>query len=298
MSTLYEVRHRTRYRYPSVVSASYGLLHMLPRELDSQRVLGVDIRISPSPESVSRRRDFFDNPVSGFVVAEPHTELEVLVVSRVEVESRAAALSLLTQRRWEEVRATSWAASADPELVQYVTDSPLVALGPVPHDYAQASFPAGRGILEAVADLTRRIHADFAYAPGTTTVSTPLEQVFAQRAGVCQDLAHVEIACLRVMGVAARYVSGYLETQPPPGREKLTGVDGSHAWVSLFLPGAGWLAVDPTNDTWVDGRYITTAVGRDYSDVPPMQGIIFSDEPGSELEVGVDVLALSRTAGG
>ena len=294
MSTLYEVRHRTRYEYPAVVSASYGLLHMLPRELDSQRVLSVDLQITPSPQSLSERSDFFDNRVSRFVLHEPHTRLEVLVVSRGEVESRADELTLLSQRSWEEVRAACWATAADPELVQYVIDSPLVVPGPLHRDYAQASFPAGRGILEAVADLTARIHADFRYAPGTTTVATPLEQVFAQRTGVCQDLAHVEIACLRAMGLPARYVSGYLETEPPPGREKLIGVDGSHAWVSHFLPGAGWLAVDPTNDTWVNGRYITTAVGRDYSDVPPMQGIIFSDGPGGQLEVEVDVVALSR----
>ncbi len=171
-------------------------------------------------------------------------------------------------------------------------DSPLVEATGAYREYAAASFTPGRNLLDAVISLSARIHADFAYESGSTSVTTPLAEVFAQRKGVCQDFAHVGIACLRSVGLPARYVSGYLETDPPPGRPKLTGVDGSHAWFSVLVPGAGWLDVDPTNDQFAGGRYIVTAYGRDYSDVPPMNGVIYTEGKTESLRAIVDVVAL------
>lgn len=294
MSTLYEVRHRTAYAYSDRVSASYGLLHMLPRAIAGQHCERDRVLITPTPGTVRERPDAFGNRVLYFALHEPHRALEVTVTSQVTVEDRAASLSLFADCGWEQVVSHARSDRADPELCQYLLDSPLIAASAAHRDYAAPSFSRGAGVIESVTDLCHRIHADFAYAPGTTTVSTPLEEVFAARRGVCQDFAHVGIACLRAMGIPARYVSGYLETEPPPGRPKLTGVDGSHAWLSLWVPEAGWLALDPTNDGWASGRYITTAVGRDYSDVPPMQGVILTDGHTESLEVTVDVVALGR----
>jgi transglutaminase-like putative cysteine protease len=296
MTVVYEVRHSTEYTYKLPVTASYGQLHMLPRELAGQRCRRAEVTVSPYPEVLHERIDFFGNRVSTFVLHEPHTVLNVTALSLVEVEDRSAELSLFGERPWESVRDAARGGDVDYEICQYLLDSPLIAGQAAYLDYARESFPAGGGVLEAITSLTHRIHRDFEYKPGSTSVSTPLATVFEKRKGVCQDFAHVQIACLRAMGIPARYVSGYLETYPPPGRPKLTGVDGSHAWLSVFVPDTGWIAVDPTNDQFVNGRYVTTAVGRDYNDVPPMQGVIYTDGKTEKLEVKVDVTALSEEA--
>ncbi len=295
MSTVYEVRHSTEYRYKELVTASYAQLHMLPRELAGQRCRRAQIIVSPDPEVYRERIDFFGNRVAAFVLHEPHTVLTVNALSVVEVEDRAAELSLFGERPWESVAAAVRSDDVEYDICQYLLDSPLIKARETYLDYAQESFPAGGGVLEAITSLTQRIHHDFKYKPGSTSVSTPLDEVFEKRNGVCQDFAHAEIACLRAVGIPARYVSGYLETDPPPGRPKLTGVDGSHAWLSVFIPDTGWIAVDPTNDQFVNGRYVTTAVGRDYNDVPPMQGVIYTDGKTEKLTVKVDVTALSET---
>ncbi len=295
MSTVYEVRHRTAYTYEEPVTASYGQLHMLPRELSGQRCRHAEITVSPRPEVYRERIDFFGNRVSAFVLHEPHTVLNVNAISVVEVDDRAAELSLFGERPWESVAAAVRTGDVEYDICQYLLDSPLIAARETYLAYARESFTAGGGVLEAITSLTHRIHEDFQYKPGSTSVSTPLDEVFEQRTGVCQDFAHAEIACLRAVGIPARYVSGYLETDPPPGKPKLTGVDGSHAWLSVFIPDTGWIAVDPTNDQFVNGRYVTTAVGRDYNDVPPMQGVIYTDGKTQKLDVEVDVTALSET---
>jgi transglutaminase-like putative cysteine protease len=145
-------------------------------------------------------------------------------------------------------------------------------------------------VLDAVTDLSSRIYRDFKFLPGVTEVKTTIEEVFARRAGVCQDFAHVAIGCLRSLGLAARYVSGYLETRPPPGKPRLAGADVSHAWASVFVPGSGWADIDPTNDQLVNDRYVTTAWGRDYTDVPPLKGVIFTQGDVQDLKVSVDVI--------
>jgi transglutaminase-like putative cysteine protease len=296
VSTLYRVTHRTSYRYEHVVRASYGQLHMLPRELAGQRLRRSEVVIDPQPEMYRERLDFFANRTSYFAINEPHQELTVSAISLVDVEDRSQELSLFGERPWEMVRdaVASGDPSIDPDVIQFALDSPLAAGHQLYRDYAQPLFPPGASAIDGIAALSAKIFEDFTYAPGSTSVSTPLAEAFARRTGVCQDFAHVAIACLRALGLPARYVSGYLETQPAPGMPKLTGVDGSHAWLSVFLPDAGWVAVDPTNNQFANGRYVVTAIGRDYSDVPPMNGIIYTDGRTEMLDVAVDVIAVDQ----
>jgi transglutaminase-like putative cysteine protease len=295
MTVTYEVTHKTEYRYKSDVSDSYGQLHLLPRTLPGQRCHTAQVVIDPAPEEYRERLDYFGNRVSYVAIHRPHRALTVTATSVVEVDDRPNELSLYGHRPWEEARdAVRDGNALDPlDALQYALDSPLVEASAAFADYAAATFTPGRPLLEAVTDICHRIHADFAYSPGSTSVTTPLVEVFAQREGVCQDFAHVGIACLRSIGLPARYVSGYLETRPPPGRAKLKGADGSHAWMSVLVPQTGWLDVDPTNDQLANERYIVTAYGRDYSDVPPMSGVIYTKGKTDSLRVQVDVVAVS-----
>jgi len=294
MSLAYRVTHRTEYEYASEVSSSYSQLHLLPRDSPGQRCRTAEVVVAPLPEDYRERTDFFGNRVVFLAIHQPHKQLTVTATSVVEVDERPDALSLFGQRPWEEARdAVRGGRVPDPiDTAQFVLDSPLVESSDAYREYATASFSSGRHLLDAVTSLCSRIHADFAYAPGSTSVTTPLSEVFEQREGVCQDFAHVGIACLRSIGLPARYVSGYLETDPPPGRAKLTGVDGSHAWFSVLVPDAGWIDVDPTNDQLVSSRYVVTAYGRDYSDVPPLNGVIYTEGKTESLRVLVDVVAL------
>jgi transglutaminase-like putative cysteine protease len=294
MTTTYRVTHRTDYVYEQEVSASYGQLHLLPRELPGQRCLTAVIRVEPAPEVQRERIDFFGNRTGFFSLHSPHRRLTVTATSVVEVDEPGHAASLFGHRSWELVRDAIAAGEAGDgaDHLQYLLESPRVALDDRYRDYAAAAFTPGASLLEALASLCARIYADFEYKPGSTSVTTPLGEAFDKRRGVCQDFAHLGIACLRAIGLPARYVSGYIETDPPPGRPKLTGIDGSHAWLSVFAGDAGWVDLDPTNDQFVSGRYVVTAFGRDYSDVPPMNGVIYTEGGSQRLDVGVDVVAL------
>jgi transglutaminase-like putative cysteine protease len=294
MTASYQVTHRTEYEYEQDVSASYSQLYLLPRELEGQRCLSAEVAVEPAPGDYHERLDYFGNRVSYFAIHEPHRTLHVIATSVVEVDDRADSLSAFATGPWEETRRAVRSGSVDDPLdaLQYALDSPLVEASDEYRDYAVASFPPGRPLLEATTSLIARIHTDFAYKPGSTSVTTPLAEVFGQRAGVCQDFAHLGIACLRSLGLPARYVSGYIETDPPPARPKLIGVDGSHAWLSVLVPEAGWLDVDPTNNQLVNDRYVVTAYGRDYSDVPPLGGVIYTEGKTESLRVSVDVVAL------
>ena len=295
MTTAYRVTHRTEYEYERDVSSSYSQLHLLPRDLPGQHCQSASVIVEPSPGDYRERADFFGNRVVFLAIHKPHRALTVTATSIVEVDERPDGLSLFGQRPWEQARdAVSSGRVAGPiDAAQFVLDSPLVEVSDVYREYALASFSPGRHLLDAVTSLCSRIHADFAYVPGSTSVTTPLAEVFEQREGVCQDFAHIGIACLRSIGLPARYVSGYLETNPPPGRAKLSGVDGSHAWLSVLVPDAGWLDVDPTNDQLVSSRYVVTAFGRDYTDVPPLSGVIYTEGKTESLRVLVDVVALA-----
>ena len=286
----YFVRHRTTYRYLQDVSYSCHLAHLGLRNAPLQQVISSEITLDPPPASRARRPDYFGNPAEWFTLDQPHSVLEVLAESRVRVSApgpRDAATSL----PWEKVR-QAMESAADPDsiyAVQFVFDSPLTAFQSDVAVYAEESFPAGRPILAGAIDLMRRIHEDFRYDTTVTDATTPVDRVFEIRAGVCQDLAHVGIACLRSLGLPACYVSGYLLTQTPPGTERLLGADASHAWFSVWAPPFGWVDLDPTNNVAVGEDHVTAAYGRDYGDVAPLNGIILGG--GDHLiEVGVDVI--------
>ena len=176
----------------------------------------------------------------------------------------------------------------------FLFDSPKVVVTPAVAAYAAPTFPPGRPLTEALTELDSRIHADFAYEPGATSVRTTLTELLECRKGVCQDFAHLAVGCLRSLGLAGRYVSGYLNTAPPPGQARLVGADVSHAWASVFVPDAGWVGIDPTNDRFVSDRYVTNAYGRDFGDVSPLKGVIYTESTRNEMHVSVDVLPLER----
>lgn len=294
----YRVWHRTTYTYDDDVTDSLGIAYLTPRELPFQHVRERALRVTPATE-VRDDVDVHGNTASYFQVVTRHRELVVHAESMVDVVAPTHDDAVLAQP-WEDARPAARSDSPDAwEAWDVALPSPLVDQGPEVQAYVAASLTPGRPVGEAVTDLVRRVHADFAYAQGATTVRTTVADVMRERAGVCQDFAHLVIAGLRAHGLAARYVSGYLATTPPPGQERLVGADASHAWVAVWVPdledavgdrGPGtWLAVDPTNDTWVDDRYVTVAWGRDYADVTPLKGVIFTEASTSRLDVAVDV---------
>jgi transglutaminase-like putative cysteine protease len=294
MAATYQVRHRTEYVYESEVTSSYGQLHMLPRDVPGQRCRHAEVTIDPAPEDYRERVDYFGNRVCYLAIHRPHLTLTVTADSVVEVDDRPDRNSEYLNWPWERARdAVATGQVPDPvDAKQFALDSPLAQAGDAYRVYAVKSFAPQCKLLDAISSLSSRIHADFTYKPGSTSVTTPLAEAFEQRKGVCQDFAHLGIACLRSVGLAARYVSGYIETDPPRGGAKLIGVDGSHAWLSVLIPGAGWLDVDPTNDQFVTSRYIVTGYGRDYADVPPMNGVIYTEGKTESLRVLVDVTAI------
>jgi transglutaminase-like putative cysteine protease len=291
----YDVVHVTQYTYDSEVSASYGQVHLLPRETPRQVCTDSAVQIDPEPSDFRERVDFFGNRAVYFSIRQTHARLTVTSTSRVEVQGRPVFPR--SGPSWEEVRDRLGALPSDIELDvrQFALPSPLVCLSPAVDAYAAPSFAPGRPLLEAAADLCSRIHAGFRYRPGATSVTTGLDEVIEGAEGVCQDFAQLAIGCFRARGLAARYVSGYLETRPPPGRPRRQGADVSHAWVSVFVPDLGWVDIDPTNDQFVNEHYVITAWGRDYSDVPPLKGVIFTEGTGHELEVTVDIIPVPRT---
>ncbi len=293
----YRVLHRTEYRYESEVSSSYGELYLLPRDDAGQVCLSSRVHIEPEPHNYRERTDFFGNRTAYFSVLEPHTRLTVTAESTVEV-NRPGSLPMPVDQAWDTIRDRLRLDPADEvfDARGFVLASPKVVLSPAVAAYAAESFPVGRPLTEALTELVARIHTDFAYEPGATSVRTTLTELLECRKGVCQDFAHLAVGSLRSVGLAARYVSGYLETRPPPGRPRLVGADVSHAWASVFVPDAGWVDIDPTNNRFVSDRYVTTACGRDYGDVSPVKGVIYTESTKNELHVSVDVSPLERSA--
>lgn len=287
----YRVVHRTTYTYSAPVSASYGEAHLHPRDVLGQQTYTSSLVVHPFPEHYRERRDFFGNRAAHFTILEPHTELTVTASSLVDVRDRQTLLPSAGALRWEQARDLLHRDDTAETLGarQFALDSPAVTTSARAVEYASPSFATGRPLVEALTDLSTRIHRDFEFAPGATTVTSPVEDVLDRRAGVCQDFAHLAISALRGLGLAARYVSGYLETEPPPGRERLVGADVSHAWVSVYVPLVGWIDLDPTNDQFANHRYVTVAWGRDYADVPPLKGVIYTEAETQRLDVTVDV---------
>lgn len=287
---IYRVRHVTTYTYPDTVSICHNALRLRPHEGVRQRCLAHALLVSPAPAVVHQAVDFFGNPVTFFAVHAPHRTLTVTANSTVEV-TPVETPSAPDTPAWDTVRDTLRHDRSAVGLTayQYVFDSPYVARSTPLQRYAAPSFPPGRPLLAAVLDLTRRLHADFTYDPTATSVSTPLHDVLHTRRGVCQDFAQVQIGCLRALGLAARYVSGYLVTQPLPGRPRLVGADASHAWVAVYCPGVGWIEVDATNNVLPSDHHITVAFGRDYGDVSPIKGVFLGGGQHT-VAVAVDVL--------
>ncbi|MCF3937475.1 MULTISPECIES: transglutaminase family protein [Gordonia] len=286
----YRVMHRTRYTYDDVVSSSYGRCYLTPRDLPGQRVLDAEVRIDPEPDDWSTGVDVYGNSDSYFHVRSNHDELTVTATSVVEVDPPDATvlLSAAALGPWELARPAA-AGVAGAAATEYVLDLYPPEITAAVREYAGDVFTPGRPMIEAVTDLTGRIYRDFDYKSGSTAISTRVDTVMQRRMGVCQDFARVAIACLRSVGLAARYESGYLATDPPPGRERIFGADASHAWAAVWLPDDHWVAFDPTNDKLVDERHVTVAWGRDYDDVPPLRGVIYTESKKSRIDVSVDV---------
>jgi len=285
----YDIRHCTTYRYSQPVSISHHVLHLVPRQCPRQVGHDSTISVSPAPAVRSDGRDYFGNPVTYLTIQEQHEEFVIEACSTVDVT---------TPPDWPPAQSAPWdeiysrlerdASPASLDTLQFAFDSPYTRAGAGVAAYARESFRPGRPLLEAAFDLTRRIHGEFRYDSSATSVSTPVDEVFRLRRGVCQDFAHLQLACLRSLALPARYVSGYLLTRPPPGREKLVGSDASHAWISVWCPEAGWVDLDPTNNTVVRDEHITLAWGRDYGDISPVNGVIFGGGQHT-VDVAVDV---------
>ena len=302
----YCIEHDTRYAYGAPVSQSWQLARLTPRTLPWQQLISFSLDIEPAPDERRDERDSFGNTVTHFGLHGAHRVLRVRMQCLVEVLGRplpdglpledsvsAAGLSTRQGTPWESVRDAIRRQPGAPEHLQAARMSestPLVPLSEAARAYALASFAPGRDWFEAVFDLMRRIYRDFDFEPGATTVSTSVDEVLQQRSGVCQDFAHLMLASLRGLGLPARYMSGYLLTEPPPGQPRLMGVDATHAWVAAFSPAHGWVEFDPTNDQLADQRYIVLAWGTDFADVVPLRGVIIGGGSDQRMAVEVSVI--------
>jgi transglutaminase-like putative cysteine protease len=288
----YKITHVTRYSYAEAVSVCHNEACLTPRNTRSQICEYHRLRITPQPSSAGRRTDYFGNVLNFFSFNEGFRELTVKAVSRIQVRG-AAPDPKAPSPAWEEVVA-SVRQDLRPEAVeayQFAFNSPRVAVSDPLREYAADSFPPKRPVVAALADLTRRVHKDFAFDAKATHVNTTVEEVLELRRGVCQDFTHLQIGLARSLGLPARYVSGYLRTYPPPGKPRLTGADMSHAWVSVWCGELGWVDVDPTNDVFPATDHVTVAWGRDYGDIAPLKGVFVGGGPHT-LSVSVDVLPL------
>jgi transglutaminase-like putative cysteine protease len=285
----YRITHRTLYEYAAPVTVSQHVTRLEPRDSKTQSSEQFSLTVFPEPALRKTRQDYFGNRLCFFTIQEVHSQLEILAHSRVSLAPRTLP-ARETTTPWEQVMRL-FRDPVSPEVVepyQFVFDSPQIRASFELADYALASFPRETPLLAGVADLTRRIFTDFKFDPRATTVATPLEDVLRTHRGVCQDFAHLGIACLRSLGLPACYVSGYLRTHPPAGQPRRIGADASHAWFRVFCPGAGWVDFDPTNNVQPGGEHIVVAYGRDFDDVSPVAGILTGGGK-HNVKVSVDV---------
>lgn len=288
MTRRYQIEHSTVYRYSDEVSTSFGRGYLHPREFPGQRCLQHSLTVEPTPSDMAEDPDVYGNLNSYFHVTTTHTELRVISRSEVEVS---------TPDPDPEVLAAPWELAVpsrtnDPKSIEFTLASPLVKMFPEVQQFADGSFTPGRPMIDAIVDLTHRIFTGFTYKHGATSVNSTVADVLEAKAGVCQDFAQLAVGCLRAKGLAGRYVSGYLATRPPPGKPRMIGADASHAWAAVRLSDSSWLNFDPTNDTLADERFTTVAWGRDYDDVAPLRGVIYTDAKKREMDVSVDVAPL------
>ena len=285
----YRIVHKTTYTYKQPVSFGTHVAYLIPRSQPHHTCKSHELVITPDPASLRERLDYFGNSFAFFTIREPHEQLTIEARSRVVVDGPAVT--------WPE-RAPAWdevarslpvdLSEAGLDAYQFVFDSPRVSPGAAFAAYASPSFPTGCPLTEGLLNLTARVYKDFRFDSKATNVRTSPEEVLRTRKGVCQDFAHLQVACLRSLGLGARYVSGYIRTYPPPGKPRLVGADASHAWVSAYCPGTGWLDVDPTNNLVPSESHVKLAWGRDYGDVSPVRGVILGGRD-HKLEVGVDM---------
>ncbi len=314
----YRITHTTLYHYSQSVGLCQNEARLQPRNFWQQQCHHSHFDIQPTPTDFSEWLDFFGNHVTYFAIQRPHTQLTVTAISEVTLFPRQNNLDLANRMPWEQARSLlqetplqghsqsqygqgqnqsqSQQQNQDQSVEildarQYLLDSPMVTVTTELADYAQRSFLPNRPLVDVVHDLMQRIYKDFTYDPSFTTIATPLSDVLKFRRGVCQDFAHLAIGCLRAYNIAARYISGYVETLPEAGQQRLVGADASHAWFSVYIPNTGWLDFDPTNNTVPLDQHITLAWGRDYADVTPLKGIAFGGGQHT-LSVSVDVLRL------
>lgn len=293
--TAYRITHRTTYDYGEPVEVGHTVAHLIPRALAHQVVRSAEVGVEPAPTFVRDEQDAFGNHLTYVAVEAPHRQLVVTATSDVEVEPRAIPPAASTLSWEAAAAATDVDRSPDGLLARHCRlDSPRVLRHPDLAAFAAPAFRPGRPLLDAVTALTCHIFETFEFVAGATDVTTPVLQVLATRRGVCQDFAHLLLGALRSLGLGARYVSGYLETEPPPGQPRLVGADASHAWVAVHVPGAGWLDLDPTNGLVQPDRHVTVGWGRDYTDVVPVRGVLYGPPAAQHLTISVDVLRLGR----
>jgi transglutaminase-like putative cysteine protease len=287
----YRVEHETRYLHASQVSMSQHLACLTPRQLPHQTVHSYELRVAPTPADQVERTDYYGNIVTQLSLLRPYAELRVASSSLVEVRDSTVVIDPEASPPWEEVcdAGAFYAGMPLEDAGQFRFASPYVQLAEELAAFARLSFTPGRPLLAAAIDLMQRIHDEFQFDAGVTTITTPVSRVLSERRGVCQDFAHLQIGCLRSIGIPARYASGYLLTDPPPGSPRLIGADASHAWLSVWCPRHGWVDLDPTNAVLPGLRHITLAWGRDYGDVSPLRGVVLGGGD-HELTVGVSVV--------
>lgn len=287
----YQITHSTTYKYADAVSLSHNIARLRPRDNGARQLcLHHHLSVLPAPSDRTDSLDYFGNHVSYFSLQESHDQLKIVARSEVEVTASPGTVST-GGSSWEQVR-DALLSSTEPETRaarEFTFDSPYVTRSTDLAQYAAASFPPGSPFLACVLDLTERIHREFEFLPGSTNVGTPVADVLRTRKGVCQDFTHLQLGCLRSLGFAARYVSGYIVTTPPPGQRRMQGADVSHAWISAFAPGVGWIDFDPTNGIIPTDSHITVGWARDYDDIGPVRGVVVGGQR-QHLDVSVDVV--------
>lgn len=291
---IFSIIHKTSYKYDNNVTYCHNLAILKPKNFLGQELLDYQLDITPKPTILNENLDFFGNTVAHFSIEKQHKELIVTARSKVarsyELQKDALTSKICKEMTLE--KAWTKLNALDPEIIdakQFLLDSALVNnISTTIYDYAKVSFKKDRSVFEAANELMKRIFTDFKFDAHFSTIATPIDEVMSEKKGVCQDFAQVAIACVRSMGLPARYVSGYIETLPPPGKEKLVGTDASHAWFSVYIPDFGWVDFDPTNNQIPKNQHIIVAYGRDYYDVPPLKGVIYGSGK-STMDVSVDI---------
>lgn len=295
------ITHITEYSYSEEVVFCHNIATIKPRQSPGQKLLEYHIDINPEPTEFSERKDFFGNNVTRFSIQKAHKKLEVTATCKISRDYTNIKRSFYSDKSTK----VTLAAALDSlnknitenfEPKQFILDSILIKNSKTNiRDYALESFKPNRSVFEATKELMQRIFIDFSFVSGFTNVSTPLDVVMEEKKGVCQDFAQIGIACLRSVGLPARYISGYIETLPPPGKPRLIGADASHAWFAVFIPSFGWVDFDPTNNKIPENQHIVVGWGRDYYDVPPLKGVVYSSGT-SKLNVSVDIKLINNTS--